>query len=185
MTNEISEKKKTYRPEKQAILGEVRDRVAGSSFFLITDYRGMKVDQFLGLRKKLRKAGSEVHVVKNSFVRHVVTERGWTRLEECLTGQSAMVTGGEVTEVAKVLKAFMAGVNLPIAKGGMLGDLYLDPAAVGVLADLPSRDQLLGQFVGTVAAPLSRLVGTLHSKLCSLLYVLNAVEQKKQQLNAA
>ncbi len=43
MTNEISEKKKTYRPEKQAILGEVRDRVAGSSFFLITDYRGMKV----------------------------------------------------------------------------------------------------------------------------------------------
>ncbi|MEI7435746.1 MAG: 50S ribosomal protein L10 [bacterium] len=183
MTTENSEK--TYRPEKQAILAEVREKVAGSSYVLITDYRGMKVEQFLDLRKKLRKAGAEVHVVKNSFARHVVTERGWTRLEACLAGQSAMVTGSEVTEVAKVLKAFMAGVNLPIAKGGMLGELYLDPAAVGVLAALPAREQLLGQVVGTVAAPLSRLVGTLHGKLCSLLYVLNAVEQKKQQLNAA
>ena len=168
------------RPEKTAIVGEISTRVNGSSFLLLAEYRGLKVDQFSDLRRQLGKAGARVQVVKNRLLRLITNEKGWKQLDGQLKGQSAIITGPDVVEAAKVLKRFSSANGIPAVKAGMMGNMYLTPAQVDALAELPPREVLLGQFVGTVAAPLSRLVGVMKQKVSTLVYVLKAVEAKKQ-----
>jgi large subunit ribosomal protein L10 len=167
------------RLEKQAIVEEIRAQVGDSTFLLLADYRGLKVEQFNDLRAQLTRNGARVLVVKNRLLRQVAGERGWTAINPFLRGQSAMVTGKDVVQTAKLLKQFSAGGGFLTVKAGMMGELFLDAAQVTVLADLPSREALLGMLVGTVAAPLSRLVGVMKQKLSSLVYVLKAVEEKR------
>jgi large subunit ribosomal protein L10 len=168
------------RQEKQAIVDEIRTEVSGSHFLLLAEYRGMNVEHFNDLRSQLCKAGSRVMVVKNRFLKHVISERGWADgVAPLLRGQSAMVTGRDVVQTAKVLKQFSSANQVPVIKGGMMGERFLSSGEVAALADMPPREVLLGMVVGTVAAPLSRLVGVLKQKLTSVIYVLKAIEEKK------
>ena len=167
------------RPEKEAIVGEIRTRAAQSAFVLIADYRGLKVRQFNGLRQQLRKGGAEVHVFKNRLMKVVAQERGWSALTPAFRGQSALVTGPDVVFAAKVLKQFTDENKVLAVKAGMLGETALSAADVAVLAALPSLQVLRGRLAGTVAAPLVRLVGVLQQKLSSVVYVLRAAEAKR------
>jgi large subunit ribosomal protein L10 len=167
------------RPEKQAIAEEIRAEVNGATFLIVAEYRGMKVDQFNELRSQLRKTGARMLVVKNRLLKHVANERGWTDLQVLLKGQSAMVTGHDVVQTAKVLRQFNVATKVPAIRGGMMGDRYLSSTDVESLAALPPRETLLGMVVGTVAAPLTRLVGVMQQKVASLVYVLRAIEDKK------
>ena len=167
------------RLEKESILNEITTQVKGSSFVLVAEYRGLKVEQFSDLRRQLGKAGARVKVVKNRLLRLVARERGWTALEPALKGQSAIVTGPDVVQAAKVLKQFGGTSGVPSIKAGMMGEVFLTTAQVQVLAELPPREVLLGMAVGTVAAPLSRLVGVLKQKVSTVVYVLKAIEDKK------
>lgn len=167
------------RPEKQSIYEEITARINGSSFVLVAEYRGMKVDQFSELRRQLRKSGARMQVVKNRFLRLIMRDKGWSGLDPSLKGQSVIVTGTDVVQAAKVIKLFSRTGGLPVVKSGVMGNLILTSEQVGALAELPSREVLLGQVVGTVAAPLSRLVGALKQKVSTIVYVLKAVEEKK------
>ncbi len=167
------------RPEKQSILGELNSQVDGSSFVFVTDYRGMKVEQFSELRRKLGKTGARIQVVKNRFLRLITKEKGWQDLDTSLKGQSAIVTGTDVVQAAKLIKEFSTANKLPVVKAGVMGNVILTSAQIDALADLPPREVLLGQLVGTVAAPLTRLVGVLKQKVSSIVYVLKAIENKK------
>ncbi|MEI6515950.1 MAG: 50S ribosomal protein L10 [bacterium] len=167
------------RPEKKAIFEEISGHVKDSSFVLVADYRGMKVEQFSDLRRQLRKSGARMQVVKNRFLRLVTRDKTWTGLDASLKGQSAIVTGTDVVQAAKTLKQFSSTGGLPVVKAGVMGDMILTAAQVNELAELPPREVLLGQVVGTVAAPLSRLVGVLKQKVSTIVYVLKAVEDKK------
>jgi large subunit ribosomal protein L10 len=168
------------RPEKEAILKEIKQKVDASEFLLLADYRGMTVEQFSALRASLRAMGSRIQVVKNSLLLLVAREKGWKGLEPHLVQSSAMVVGKNVVEAAKAIKKFRAETqNKPAMKAGMMGASFLSMADIEALASIPPREVLLGQVVGTVAAPMSRLVGVFSSKVSSLLYVLKAVEQKK------
>ncbi len=167
------------RAEKEAIINEVRQKLDDSGFLLLTDYNGLDVDTIGGLRNDLRAQDSEVHVVKNTFLGKATDALGWPDLSPVLDGPTAMITGkGDVAQVAKILAKF-AKANAKDLKGGVLEGSLLSPADVGALADLPSRDVMLSLFVGTVAAPMSQLVGVFNQKVSSLLYVLKAVEDKK------
>lgn len=167
------------RPEKQSILGELNSQVNDSTFVFVAEYRGMKVEQFSELRRKLGKTGARMQVVKNRFLRLITKEKGWQNLDTSLKGQSAIVTGTDVVQAAKALKQFNAATGLPVVKAGVMGDVILTSAQIDALAELPPREVLLGQLVGTVAAPLTRLVGVLKQKVSTIVYVLKAVEDKK------
>lgn len=168
------------RPEKEAILKEIKQKVDASEFVLLADYRGMTVEQFSALRASLRVSGSKLQVVKNSLLRLVARDKGWNALDAHLFQPSAMVVGRNVVDAAKAIKKFRAEKpNRPVMKAGMMGDRFLSVADIENLADLPPREVLLAQLVGTVAAPMSRLVGVMNQKLSSIVYVLKAVEQKK------
>jgi len=169
------------RPEKTAIVRELHDQLEKATYVLLADYHGLNVSQIAELRGKLRPLDSEFHVVKNTFFGLAAKELGWEGLDSLLSGPIAAVTGaGDVTEAAKALKDFVKANGKPVARGGVLDSKVLTAAEVEALASLPARPVMLGQLVGTVAAPLSQLVGVMNQKVLSLLYVLKAVEEKKQ-----
>lgn len=170
------------RPEKLAIIKEICGNLNNAEFAILTDCCGLKSEQIKDLRAKLRGASAGLTVVPNALFGVAAKEAGWDGLSEYLMGPTAIICGsGDITQVAKVLKAYTKAsvVKLPVIKGGYLSGQVLMPSQVEMLADIPSRDILLGRMVGTVAAPLSRLVGVMHQKVASLLYVLKAVADKK------
>ncbi|MEI8351418.1 MAG: 50S ribosomal protein L10 [bacterium] len=167
------------RPEKQAIFEEINSQISGSSFVIVAEYRGLKVEQFSDLRRQLHKVGAKIQVVKNRFLRVMTRDKGWSGLESSLKGQSAIVTGVDVVKAAKTIKLFNKANGLPLVKSGVMGNMILTSAQIGALAELPPREVLLGQVVGTVAAPLSRLVGVMKQKVTTIVQVIKAVEDKK------
>ena len=101
-----------------------------------------------------------------------------------LSGPTAVVTGsGDIAEVAKALVAFIKGHDKASVKGGSFEGQLLSVADVNELTTIPPRQVLYAMLAGTLAAPMSQLVGVFSQKLCSLLYVLKAAEEKKN--NAA
>lgn len=169
------------RPEKKSIYDEISARVNDSEYLLVAEYKGLKVEQISDLRRQLRKEGSRMQVVKNRLVRLIAREKGWEKMAPSLKGQLAIVTGKNVVQAAKTLKMFNGASGMPQVKVGYMGNVYLTAAQIDALAELPPREVLLGQVVGTIAAPLSRLVGVLNQKVLSVVYVLKAIENKKNE----
>lgn len=168
------------RPEKEAMLNEIRGRVEESVFVIMTDFGSMNVEKTENLRHQLRGVDAEFHVVKNRLFSHLAEDLGGPQLKAGLSGRTAMVTGkGEVTDVARVLRDFIKTNQVPTLKMGALEGAFLSESELIDLADMPSKDEMRAKLVGTLAAPMSQTVGVLHAKLSSLLYVLKAAEAKK------
>lgn len=173
---------KNIRPEKQAMVQELKDQVSGSLYVLLADYGGMDMPKTDALRGQLRGQESEFHVVKNRLLKVAGSELGLDELEAMLSGATAMVTGsGDVVEVGKVLRKFSTENEQPVLKGGMLEGAVLSAEDVVALSKLPPLQQLQGKLVGTLAAPMTQLVGVMKQKLLSLVYVLQAAQQKKEE----
>jgi large subunit ribosomal protein L10 len=170
------------RPEKANIVSELSEKLNRSPFLLVTDYQRMKVDQFGELRNRLAPTGAEVHVVKNSFLKRAMTASGLPDVAEQLSGQTAVVTGDkDVAPVAKVLKTFAAEFKIAAVKIGVVDKSVLSTAEVESLADLPSREVLLAQFLGVLSAPATKLVRILNEPASSLARLLNAKAGKEGQ----
>lgn len=170
------------RPEKVAMLDELRGRVEESVFVILADYGSLNVEDGQELRKRLRDVDAEFHIVKNRLFRHLSSDIGVEKLEEGLKGRTAVITGqGEITDVTKTLKDFIAEKEVPTLKMGALEGAFLTEADLKALASMPSKDEMRAKLLGTLAAPMSQTVGVLNQKLSSLLYVLKAVEAKKAE----
>jgi len=163
------------RAEKKFITNEYVARLNASPFFLVVDYRGLNVRQFGELRQRLKKAGAELHVVKNSIFQISVKEAGLGDLGGLLAGQLASVTGQkDISAAAKVIKTFQAEFDKPKLQFGFLGNKRLEKSDVLALADLPPLEILRGQLLGTLQAPASRLVRLLNTPAGQLARVLQA-----------
>ncbi len=170
------------RPEKETMVDEIRRKVDGKEFVILADYRGLDVESTAELRSRLRGASAEYSVVKNRLLRRVTSDLGLDGLNDALEGPTAVVSGdGDVVEVAKILKKFIKEKDKPEIKVGAFSGAVLSPEDVDRLAGLPPRMELLARAVGTIAAPMTQLVGVMNQKVCSLLYVLQAVRDKKEK----
>jgi large subunit ribosomal protein L10 len=167
------------RAEKKSLTQEYLVRLNASPFFLMVEYRGLSVAQFKELRTRLRKAGAEVHVVKNSVFRIAAKEASLADLTGVLAGQLAVVTGQrDVSAAAKVLRTFEAEFDKPKAQFGYLGNQRLDRDTIMTLAQLPSMEVLRGRFLGVLHAPASQLVRLLQTPASQLARVLQAQVEK-------
>lgn len=142
-------------PDKKIITDQLLERVNTSPFMLVVDYTGMTVPQFNEVRKRLKVTGASFHVTKNSYVKAVGTAKGYPKeIEADLKGQTAIVFGPQdVCAAAKVVKGFEAEFKKPTVKSGVLDGTFLDAAAVGALADVGSRENLLSKLLGVLNAP--------------------------------
>ena len=167
------------RAEKQNISAEYLARLNASPFFIVVDYQGLKVGPITELRKRLFKAGAELHVVKNSIFRVAAKEAGVADLAGSLVGQIAVVTGRQdVSVAAKVLKTFSSEFDKPKVKFGFLNNQRLESKDLLTLADLPSLEVLRGKLLGLLNTPATRLVQLLNTPASQLVRVLQAKAEK-------
>ncbi len=170
------------RSEKTSIIEELRNKVKDSSFLIVADYQGLNVGKTEELKRRLRGVKAQFQVIQNRMFKRVASELNQPGLEKGILGPSAMVYGkGDVVQAAKVLKDFIKENNLPAIKIGSLQGAVLSADDVQQLANLPSREVLLATLVGTIAAPLTQLVGVLQQKVASVVYVLKAIQEKKEK----
>src|SRR5437867_12064641 len=167
------------RAEKQHITKEYLARLNASPFFIVVDYQGLKVGPITELRKRLLKAGAEIHVVKNSVFRLAAKEAGVADLGAALAGQLAVVTGQrDISGAAKVITSFAAEFEKPVVKFGFLNSARVEKADIMALADLPSLEVLRGRLLGVLNAPATRLVQVLNAPGTQLARVLQAKSEK-------
>ena len=163
------------RAEKQYISSEYLTRLNASPYFIVVDYRVLKVGPITELRKRLNKAGAEMHVVKNSLFRLAVKEAGVADLGATLTGQLAVVTGQrDVSSAAKVVKTFSAEFDKPKIRFGYLKNQRLESADIVALADLPSIEVLRSKLLGVIMAPATKLATNINTPATQLARVLAA-----------
>jgi len=167
------------RAEKQILTKAYVERLNGSPFFIVVDYRGLKVAHLTEFRKRLLQAGAEIHVVKNSIFQIAAKEAGVVELNGALTGQIAVVTGQkEISAAAKALKNFGAEFDKPKVKFGYLNNQRLEEAAIKALADLPSLDVLRATLLGLLNAPATKLVTLINTPASQLARVIKAKADK-------
>jgi large subunit ribosomal protein L10 len=167
------------RPEKKHLTKEYLTRLNASPFFIVVNYRGLKVSHLTELRKRLSKAGAEVHIVKNSVFRIAAKEAGVGDLNGSLAGQLAIVTGQrDISTAAKVVKTFGTEFDRLKVHFGYLNNARLEQADIMTLADLPSMEVLRARLAGVLAAPATKLVQLLNTPAGQLARVLAARKDK-------
>jgi large subunit ribosomal protein L10 len=168
------------RPEKASIVSELSETLKRSPFVLVTEYRGMKVANFSELRNRLTRAGAEVHVVKNNFLKRAMANSGFPDVGDQFGGQTAVVTGeADVAPVAKIFKTFASEFKLATLKIGFVDLAVLSTAELETLAELPAREILQAQLLGLLLSPATRLVRVLNEPSAALARLLNAKAEKE------
>jgi large subunit ribosomal protein L10 len=167
------------RAEKQILTKEYIARLNGSPFFIVVNYKGLKVSHMTELRKRLQKAGAEIHIVKNSLFQIATKEAGVGELNGTLGGQLAVVTGQkDISSAAKVVKIFGAEFDRLKVQFGYLNSQRLEQAAIVALADLPSLDVLRATLLGLLNAPATKLVVLINTPATQLARVIKAKAEK-------
>ncbi len=168
------------RPEKVAVVEEVRGRLDSSAATVLTEYRGLTVSEMAELRRALQSAGGEYKVYKNTLVKLAIAGGRHETLDELLSGPTGIAfVSGEITAVAKALRDYARTNPSLVVKGGLLGDGFLSAQDLARLADLPSREVLLSGLAGALAAPMQQFAGLLQALPRNLAYGLSALVEKQ------
>ena len=167
------------RPEKVAVVEEVRERLSSANASVVTEYRGLTVTQLAELRKNLGAVG-DYKIYKNTLVRLAIAGSEYEGLTELLSGPTAIAfVNGEISAAAKTLRDFARTYPALIVKGGMVSGAPLSDQDFSKLADLPPRDVLLARFAGGLAAPLQQLAGLLQALPRNFAYGLSALLEER------
>jgi large subunit ribosomal protein L10 len=162
--------------KKAKTIEELRESLAKSSIVILTDYRGLTTPELTSLRRKLREAGTEFKVVKNTLARLAATKAGKETLVKSLVGPIAIAFGqGDIIASAKALTGYISDTkgNLAI-KGGFLGTRLITAEEVITLATLPSREVLVARALGQMKSPLAWLLGSLTAPMRGVIGVLQS-----------
>ena len=163
------------RPEKVAVVEEVRAKLESSDAAVLTEYRGLNVAATADLRRALRDAGGEYKVYKNTLVRIAARDLG-LEIDDLLTGPTAIAfVSGDAVNVAKALSDFAKTNPALVVKGGLLGEQVIDEAGVKALADLEPREVLLAKLAGLMAAPMQQMANLLEALPRNFAYGLKAL----------
>lgn len=169
------------RAQKEDTVAILTDKFSKSSSVVFTNYSGMTMSDLADLRSKLREISAEYTITKNNLVRIALKNANLELKDDAvLDGPTATLFafGDEVAPIAELTKAFKAVSKGEIKAGFVNGEMISD-ARVKQLATLPSKDQLRGQVVGALVAPLTGIVGVLQANLRNLANVLDQIRVQK------
>ena len=168
------------RPEKTAAVAEIVESFNDSAGAVLTEYRGLTVKQLQELRRSLGE-NANYAVVKNTLTKIAAKEAGVEGLDDLLNGPTAIAfLNGDVVEAAKGLRDFAKANPTLVIKGGFLDGKALDAAEVAKLADLESREVLLGKLAGAMLASLSQAVYLLNAPLAQAARLAGALQAKAE-----
>ncbi|MBP1759232.1 MAG: ribosomal protein [Firmicutes bacterium] len=167
--------------EKSLLVSEIKEKFQRSSGVVLADYRGLTVAQVTQLRARLRKAGVEYRVLKNTLVRRAADEIGVEGLESFLKGPTALAFSEDPVAPAKILLDFAKENKLKSfqIKAGVLEGRVIGAEGVKALADLPSREVLLAMVLRGMQAPLTGMANVLQGPIRKMGYALEEVRKLK------
>ena len=169
------------RADKAAAVAEIVESFNDSAGAVLTEYRGLTVKQLQDLRRSLR-GNADYAVVKNTLAKLAANEAGINGFDDLLTGPTAIAfINGDVVEAAKGLRDFAKANPTLVIKGGVLDGKPLDAAEVAKLADLESREVLLGKLAGAMLASLSQAVYLLNAPIAQVARLAGALQAKAEQ----
>ena len=172
------------RSGKAVIIEAVKARADKASFAVITDFKGMTVEELTNLRFSLRNAGGEYLVVKNTLARIALTDGTHNAIKDKFHDNCGVAFGfDDPVAVAKALSDFAKQSKLFELRCASLDGKAMDAAQIDALAKLPGREQLLGQLLGTMNAVPTNFVSLFANVVRGLLYALKGIEDQKS--NAA
>ena len=169
------------RPDKTAAVAEIVDSFNDSAGAVLTEYRGLTVKQLQELRRVLGE-NANYAVVKNTLTKIAAKEAGVAGFDDLLVGPTAIAfINGDVVEAAKGLRDFAKANPALVIKGGYLDGASVDAAQIAKMADLESREVLLGKLAGAMLASLSQAVYLLNAPLAQAARLVGALEAKAEQ----
>jgi large subunit ribosomal protein L10 len=168
------------RAEKVEQVELLTEKLRNARVAVLTDYRGLTVGQLQDLRGRLRAQDVEYRVVKNTLARRAALEAGHPDFQEQLKGPVAIAFGGEdVGAPPRLLAEFVRQTRLRLdIIGGLVEGRVLGPDQVRQVADLPPREVLVAQLLGTLQSPIAQLVGTIQAPVQQLVGLLEACREK-------
>jgi large subunit ribosomal protein L10 len=166
------------RTEKQQLVDELRTKITGAKALYYTDFTGLNVKRMTELRRRLRKAGVEYVVIKNTLAARAVNESGL--VAERLKGPTGVVIATDPVAGAKVLSDFAReNDQRPGIKGGMFDGRAIDTEQVKKLATMPSREQMLAELGAGLMAPMAAFAGALNGMMYMMVGALEALRAQR------
>ncbi len=170
------------KQRKDDLLREYVEQIEQCQGFILTDYRGLSVGQMSQIRHDMRPIGGKYQVVKNRLMKLALEQTDLSLPEEWLIGPTAIgFCFDEVPPIAKVLTDTSKDVDNLQFKGGVIGTSVITSEQVHVIADLPSKEVLFSQVLGTINAPASQIAGVIANGIRQVLNVLQAHVDKLQE----
>ena len=167
--------------DKQKIVEDLHGKFEKSQVVIVTDYKGLDVATISDLRRKLRDAGVEYRVVKNTLLIRAAENTDVASIRDHFKGPSAVAMSfDDPVAPAKVLMAFAKDNKKLEIKVGVMGESVLDPTRIKALSDLPSREVLLSQLLSALNGVPTGFVRTLSAIPGQFLNVLQAIREQKE-----
>ncbi len=169
------------REDKVERVGQLKEDIQSSTAIYLTDYRGLSVSDISALRRKLREAGAEYKVAKNTLLKLAAEGQiDDPSFMATLEGPTAVAfVHNDPIAPAKTIIDFMKDHKTLSIKGGYMDGRFYDAGGVTALSKVPPRDQLVAMLIGSVQSPITGLVGTLQGTLSNLVYTLQGLADKK------
>ena len=150
--------------EKQATIDEIKVKLTTAQSAVVIDYMGINVAQATAMRKKLREANVDFTVYKNTFMSRAIKGTSFEELENVLSGPSAFAfSDADAVAPARVLNDIIKDFKKMEFKGGIIEGKFFDAEGVKAIATMPSRDELIAKFMGSIQSPVSKMVRTFQA----------------------
>lgn len=171
---------KLTRIQKEQLVSEIIDGLKNAKTVVLVNYQGLKVKEIWDLKKKLREQGIGFQIIKNTLFKIALKKEGINVSEKLLDQPIALVWGLQDEVIpAKLTVEFGKTAEKLKLIGGIVNGLYADENKILQLATLPSRNELYAKLVGSLNAPMYRLVNALQGNLRNLVYILNQYQKSK------
>jgi large subunit ribosomal protein L10 len=170
------------KSEKERTVEDLKEKLTSTRSLILTDFRGLNVEDLSRLRRDLKKGGAEYRITKNSLIRMAARESGYEAIVDYLKGPTGLVFAyQDPISPAKVLYDFLQKSEKPKIKTIWLEGKLFGENQLKRLATLPSKEIVLTQIAGSLNAPLANFVGTLQGMLRNLVGVIDAIKETKTQ----
>ncbi len=170
--------------QKQALVSEIALQLGKAQAVIVAEYRGLDVGAVTDLRAKARKAGLYLRVLKNTLARRAVKGTPFEQLSGQMAGPLIYGIAQDPVAGAKVLAAFAKDNEKFVIKGGAMANMLMSVKDVRVLAALPSREELLAKLLGTMQAPVVKLLRTMNEVPGRFVRTLAAVRDAREKVAA-
>ncbi len=170
--------------EKQAVVQEVAAQVATAKAIVLAEYRGLEVGSMTELRRRARRSGVYLRVLKNTLARRAVKDTPFAKLADVMVGPLVYGISSDPVAPAKVMNEFAKGNEKFVIRAGATPNAVISAREVVALALLPSREELLARLMGTMQAPIAKFVRTLNEVPSRFVRTVAAVRGAREKASA-